>query len=71
MQYVFNVTDRTGHSPHTFSEDQKSEAATKFAELIGTGHLAYANKGGGDQTQLKAFDPTVEETTFHKALQGG
>lgn len=71
MKYVFNVCDGTGHTPHAFSEDQKAEAAAKFAELLGGGHFAYANKGGGTQSQLKSFDPTVEETTFHKQLQGG
>lgn len=77
MRYVFNVCDRTGHTPIEFSEADKAAAAATFAQLTGPksaggkGMFAYANKGGGEQAHLRAFDDTVEETTFHEQLQGG
>jgi len=69
-RYVFNIMDQTGHTPREFTEDQKTEASALFAKLVGEGRFAYANVGG-EQRMLTAFDDTVEQTTFHRQLQGG
>lgn len=71
MRYEFNVLDASGHSTKEFSSEDKAAAQAKFQELVARGNLAYANKGAGETVALRAFDDTVEETTFHRQLQGG
>lgn len=71
MRYEFNVLDHTGHSSKVFSSEDKVAAEAKFQELVAKGNFAYANKGNGETAKLHAFDDTVEETTFHRQLQGG
>lgn len=69
------IMDHTGHTTIDFDSADKvslDEAEKRFRELTGKGFRAARIDETGKPGQLiKAFDPTVEQTLFIPALQGG
>lgn len=75
MQHTFRVMDHTGDTATTFDPASKvsvADAEKRFKELTGKGFTAFTQtEKQGEHRIVKSFDPTVEETVFFPALQGG
>lgn len=75
MTHKHQILDHTGHSEKAWEAADTvgvAEAEKRFVELTGKGFLAFEpGKDGEAGRQLKAFDPSVEITTFTPSLQGG
>jgi hypothetical protein len=66
------VMDRTGDSRHPFDPNDAQELAKRrFYELTKVGFTAAVRTGPGQVSQIRSFDPTVEETVFFPRLVGG
>ena len=68
------VMDRTGDSRYRFDPNDAKELAKaeqRFRELTKVGFTAAIRSGPGQVSQIRSFDPTVEETVFFPRLVGG
>lgn len=68
------VMDRNGDTTHEFDDADPvslKEAEDRFKELTGKGFIVAKSLGNGEHQKIERFDPTVEETLFIPALQGG
>jgi hypothetical protein len=68
------VMDRTGDSRHRFDPNdiyEVAKAERRFYELTKAGFTAAARTGRGQISQVRSFDPSVEETVFVPRLVGG
>jgi hypothetical protein len=68
------VMDRTGDSRHRFDPNdihEVTKAERRFYELTNAGFIAAARTGPGQISQVRSFDPSVEETVFVPRLVGG
>jgi hypothetical protein len=73
--HVLKYQSRSGHTTIEYDTDdakQVEETREKFNELIRTNYLAYGRTAGSTEaTQLRDFDPTVEETVMTLPIAGG
>lgn len=81
MQGTLIICDGRGHTEVLWdSETENDNAANgplnprfverEFKRLVGQGHLAYVDRGEGNE-MIRSFDPTVETITLTPALVGG
>lgn len=71
---VHIVLDVTGDTRSYFDKNDAgdlAEAERRFKELTGKGFTAAVRVGAGEVSQMRAFDPTAEETLFYPRLVGG
>jgi hypothetical protein len=71
---ILIVMDRTGDSRHTYNPNDAQELAKaeqQFYALTKVGFTAAVRTGSGRVSQLRSFDPGVEETVFFPRLVGG
>jgi hypothetical protein len=68
------MMDPTGDSRHSFNPNNAEELAKaeqRFYELTKVGFIAAVRTGAGQVSQIRSFDPNVEESVFFPRLVGG
>jgi hypothetical protein len=68
------VMDQMGDTRHEFdprNAEAVARAEHRFRELTGAGFTAAVRTGSGEVSQIRSFDPTVQETLFFPRLVGG